>query len=71
MSIHKAAFRDDIALSTLASMPTATEAAELVDEYNTVLSALVEKHTPLRSCWVAIRSLVPWFSERLVNDKRT
>ena len=29
-SVHKAAFRDDIALSTLASMPTVTNAAVLV-----------------------------------------
>ena len=70
-SIHKAAFRDDIALSTLASMSTATEVAELVDEYNTVLSELVEKHASLRSSRAAIRPLVPWFSERLADAKRT
>ena len=70
-SIHKAAFCDDIALSTLSSMHTATEAAKRVDEYNTVLSELVEKHVPLRSRPVAFRPKVPWFNERHADAKRT
>ena len=48
-SIHKAAFRDDIALSTLASVPTATEAAELVNEYNIVLSKLGDEYNTVLS----------------------
>ena len=54
-NIHKAAFGDDFELSTLASMPTASEAAELADEYNTA---------PKRLRRVYIRQLV---SERHVG----
>ena len=54
MRTHKAVIHNDIVSSTLASMPTATEVAELVDEYNIVLSELVEKHASLQSRRVTI-----------------
>ena len=52
-SIDKAAFRDDIVKSELVTIPAivaaATDATELFDKYNAVVSAIVDKHAPLQS----------------------
>ena len=73
-SIDKAAFRDDIAASELAAIPAivavAGDATELFDKYNAVVSAIVDKHAPLQSGRVAVRPLVPWFSDALADAKR-
>ena len=73
-SIDKAAFRDDIVKSELVTIPAivaaATDATELFDKYNAVVSAIVDKHAPLQSGRVVVRPLVPWFSDALADAKR-
>ena len=73
-SIDKAVFRDDIVKSELVTIPAivaaATDATEFFDKYNAVVSAIVDKHAPLQSGRVAVRPLVPWFSDALADAKR-
>ena len=73
-SIDKEAFRDDIAASELAAISPIVavtgDATELFDKYNAVVSAIVDKHAPLQSGRVAVRPLVPWFSDALADAKR-
>ena len=68
-SIDKAAFRDDIVKSELVTIPAAAiDATDLFDKYNAVVSAIVDKHAPLQSGRVAVRPLVPWFSDALAES---
>ena len=63
-----------IVKSELVTIPAivaaATDATELFDKYNSVVSAIVDKHAPLQSGRVAVRQLVPWFSDALADAKR-
>ena len=72
--LYLEAFRDDIAASELAAISPIVavtgEATELFDKYNAVVSAIVDKHAPLQSGRVAVRPLVPWFSDALADAKR-
>ena len=73
-SIDQAAFRYDIVASELVTIPAivadASDATDLFDQYNTVVSAIVDEHAPLQSGRVAVRPLVPWFSDALADAKR-
>ena len=53
----------------LCQSPQAT-VDELVDEYNTTLLKLLNKHAPLLSREVTLRPHAPWYSEELREAKR-
>ena len=55
----KTAFHNDIASSTLTTVPSVKQTTtDLADQYNVVLTRLIEKHAPLQTCRVADRQLV-------------
>ena len=42
----------------------------VVDNYNTVLSSLLDSHAPLKPEYVTLRILQPWMSEEILSVKR-
>ena len=64
-------FRSDIEVSDLCS-PTSesTSNDELIDRYNKTLYDLVDKHAPLCTKLVPVRSKSSWYSQDLLDAKR-
>ena len=42
----------------------------VVDNYNTVLSSLLDSHAPLKTAYVTSRILQPWMSEEILSVTR-
>ena len=42
----------------------------IVDNYNSVLSSLLDSHAPLKTDYVTSRILQPWMSEEILSVKR-
>ena len=62
-------FSKDIKSSELYMKPGAT-ATELVNQYNSVLSKLLDTHAPVVQRSVSIRPNCPWYSDDLRGAKR-
>ena len=60
-AIDKHELRGDIATSTLCLDP-ATSAASLLEQYDTTLSLLLDKHAPVLTRTITIQPKVPWFN---------
>ena len=58
------AFAKDISESRLFSMHT-TDPDTLADEYDNVLSELLEKHAPLKSKTITIHPPAPWYNNEM------
>ena len=54
----------EIETSTLISQPK-DDLNELVEQYNETLSALIDKHAPLKEGIVTIRPVTPWYNEAI------
>ena len=68
-SIDFNSFKKDI----LSSRPCQTppdSLDELIDCYDTTLGNVLDKHAPLRTRRVLLRSLVPWFCMEIRDAKR-
>ena len=61
-------FRRDISSSDLITN-TATEIGNLVHQCNKCLSELLEKHTPMQVKKLSTKSKVPWFDNKIKNQK--
>ena len=70
-AIDKHVLRGDIATSTLCLDP-ATSAASLLEQYDTTLSLLLDKHAPVLTRTITIRPKVPWFNGdiKMAKQKR-
>ena len=62
-------FRNDIAASSLITNPP-EDLAELVLQYDSVLSSILDKHAPIRKRVVTVRPAAPWYTERISDEKR-
>ena len=62
-------FRNDIAASSLITNPP-EDLAELVLQYDSVLSSILDKHAPIRKQVVTVRPAAPWYTERISDEKR-
>jgi hypothetical protein len=67
-SINIAHFQEDIEDSALVKEPADTLNVRL-DQYNQTLSALIEKHAPLKRGIVTVRPVVPWYDEDIHRAK--
>jgi hypothetical protein len=65
-------FRRDIEISSLCNEADSDghDSSSLVNDYETVLSGLLDKHAPLRTRTIVHRPNTPWFDEKLRNSKR-
>ncbi|CAB3997172.1 Hypothetical predicted protein, partial [Paramuricea clavata] len=61
-------FRQNILSSELYARPAPT-LEERCDQYDSVLSTLLENHAPLRKKTVTIRSMAPWYNEDIKKQK--
>ena len=68
-SIDLDAFRRDILNSDLIICP-ADNAVDLANQYNSVLSSILDKHAPLKSKRVSCRPDNPWMSPSIIEAKR-
>ena len=67
-SINTDDFQHDIVNSALYSSPK-TVLAELSDQYDSVLSSILDKHAPLQTKTVIQRPVAPWYSEEIATEK--
>ena len=58
----------DIRCSSLYNSPS-LDLSELCDQYDSVLSSILDKHAPLRKRVITIRPRVPWYSEEIKEQK--
>ncbi len=62
-------FKNDISESTIFTEPQTT-VDNLVLQYNTVLSSLVDRHAPLKIKTITIRPSAEWYTEEIDEAKR-
>ena len=62
-------FAQDIQGSTLISDP-AEDLDDLVNQYNSSLGSILDKHAPVRTKQVMLRSNTPWYTEDIQEAKR-
>ena len=62
-------FKSDIQASTLLSHP-ADDVNELVEQYNSVLTTIMDDHAPVITKYVTDRSGSPWYNEEIREAKR-
>ena len=67
-SIDTASFNKDPCTSDLVKIP-ATSLTARVDQYNTVLGNLLDKHAPIRQRTVIVRPNTEWYSSDLHEAK--
>ena len=60
--IDKQVLLGDIATSTTLGLDPANSAASLLEQYDTTLSTLLDKHAPVLTRTITIRPKVPWFN---------
>ena len=68
-SINLDAFRRDILNSDLIICP-ADNTVDLANQYNSLLSSILDKHAPLKSKRVSCRPDNPWMSPSIIEAKR-
>ena len=69
-SIDKLALNNDILKSRLmATENQSLHPSELVDLYNIELTAILERHAPLKKRIVTIRPAAPWYSDDIQLEK--
>jgi exonuclease III len=68
-AINIDSFCEDIKASTLGN-PINTDVSTLVNDYNRVLSELLNKHAPLKERNFTIRKDSPWFTDEIAEAKR-
>ena len=68
-SVDLSAFRLDTSTSEIILQPADT-VNQLYNQYNKVMSGLVDAHAPLRTCRVPVRPLVPWYRQDIREAKR-
>ena len=61
-------FKQDIRKSSLI-LAQSESAADLVDQYNNILRALLDQHAPVRTKVVTVRPRVPWYTDELHEAK--
>ena len=61
-------FKQDILVSELANV-NLNDPNILVEQYNGILSELLEKHAPLKNKTIVIRQQVPWFNDEIKAQK--
>ena len=69
-SIDLACFSQDLATSSIVQSP-AKSLDDLVHQYNTVISDVVNKHAPKLSRKLAIKPYMPWYNTTIQMAKRT
>ena len=69
-AIDKLVHRGDFTTSTLC-LDHATSAARLLEQYDTTLSVLLEKHAPVLTRTITIRPKVPWLNGDINMAKQT
>ena len=68
-SIDVSELRADIANSSLMN-DDVEDVIVLMDNYNSVLSTLLDKHAPIKECVVTVRPAAPWYTEVVIEEKR-
>ena len=68
-SIDTVCFRNDIAVSSLVQSPS-DDLTELVSQYDSVLSAILDNHAPIKKWMVTIRPAAPGYTERINDEMR-
>ena len=63
------AFREDIMNSTLYTAP-ASDLTTLIDQYESVLAALLDRHVPEVTCKITARPHAPWYNDSLRKAKQ-
>ena len=67
-NIHSDSLFTDIRSSSLYNSPS-LDLSELCDQYDSVLSSILDKHAPLRKRVITIRPRAPWYSEEIKEQK--
>jgi hypothetical protein len=68
-SIDRPQLATDIKDSALYTTP-ANEISELVEQYDTVLQELLDKHAPTKTRVVTIRPVAPWYTDEIREAKK-
>jgi DNA-directed RNA polymerase subunit F len=69
-AINICEFKNDIQNSEMYSAPAIAVSA-LVDQYNSVLTELLDKHAPIKTKTVTSRPTCPWYNAEIAEAKRT
>ena len=70
-SIDIGKLREDIENSPLADpVSVSGDLNDLICQYNTVLSELLEKHAPLKKRMITLRPAAPWYTDAIRTEKR-
>ena len=67
--IDISAFKDDIKNSALYTSPE-HNVAHLTVQYHQVLSEMLNRHAPEKTCTVPVRPLQPWFDDSVKSEKQ-
>lgn len=68
-SVNTDAFRQDILSSELLSM-NSSDLISLCSRYDDVISAIVDKHTPLVTKTITVRPNSPWYTDDVEKSAR-
>ena len=66
VNLHK--LRQDINSSTLVKSPS-SDITELCDQYDAVLSSILDEHAPLRTRIITLRPHAPWYNNEIRKQK--
>ena len=67
-SLDTKSFQTDIEVSTLHTSPLG-DISDAIEQYDRVLSELLEKHAPIQRKTITIRPSAPWYSEQIRDAK--
>ena len=67
-SIDLNKFADDVITSPLSTAPASTVSA-LANQYDSVLSQLINSHAPVKTRYIVDRPAVPWYNELITLEK--
>jgi len=68
-NIDKEQFKEDLKHSNLLSS-LEKDLDALVDQYNTTLTEILDRHAPLKTREITIRPLVPWYNDEIDQAKK-
>ena len=68
-SINQEEFGADLKKSNLIANPE-TELDQLIEQYETTLSDILEKHAPLKKCIITIRPFNGWYTQEITEAKK-
>ena len=66
--INLSQFKQDIATSSLVTAPKSA-IEDLVDQYNNVLTDILDKHAPIKTKLKTARPITPWYNEEIRKAK--